>query len=82
MDSCRKWAYTKKRGRQLYIQTWHGFPLKRIEKDAEKALPEDYIRAARQDSRMADLFVSNSSFLTEIYQKGFWYDGEVLERCV
>ena len=79
VDSCRKWAYTKKRGRQLYIQTWHGFPLKRIEKDAEKALPEDYIRAARQDSRMADLFVSNSRFLTEIYQKGFWYDGEVLE---
>ena len=28
---------------------------------------------------MADLFVSNSRFLTEIYQKGFWYDGEVLE---
>ena len=27
VDSCRKWAYTKKRGRQLYIQTWHGFPL-------------------------------------------------------
>lgn len=79
VDSCRKWAYTKKRGNTLYVQTWHGFPLKRIEGDAQDALPEDYIRAAKQDSEICDLFLSNSRFLTEIYRKGFWYKGEVLE---
>lgn len=79
VDSCRKWAYTKKRGKTRYVQTWHGFPLKRIEGDAASSLPEDYLRAARQDSEMADLFLSNSRFLTEIYRKGFWYGGEVLE---
>lgn len=79
VDSCRKWAYTQKRGRQCYVQTWHGFPLKRIEGDAADALPEDYLRAAKKDSGMCDLFLSNSRFLTEIYRKGFWYGGEVLE---
>lgn len=80
VDNCRKWAYTKKRGNTCYVQTWHGFPLKRIEGDAADALPEDYLRAARQDSKMGDLFLSNSRFLTDIYRRGFWYDGEVLEQ--
>jgi len=80
VDSCRKWAYTRKRGRQLYIQTWHGFPLKRIEGEAADALPEEYLRAARHDSGMCDLFLSNSRFLTRIYREGFWYSGEILEE--
>ena len=79
VDNCRKWAYTRKRGNQFYIQTWHGFPLKRIEKDAQDALPPDYVQAAQKDSQMCDLFVSNSAFLTDIYRRGFWYDGEVAE---
>ncbi len=80
VDNSRKWAYTRKRGKQLYVQTWHGFPLKRIEGDAAGALPEDYLRAAKHDSQMSDLFLSNSRFLTEIYRRGFWYQGEVLEE--
>ena len=79
VDNCRKWAYTQKRGNTCYVQTWHGFPLKRIEGDAADALPPDYLRAAQKDSRMGDLFLSNSRFLTEIYRRGFWYGGEVLE---
>lgn len=79
VDNCRKWAYTQKRGKTCYVQTWHGFPLKRIEGDAAGALPEDYLRAAKKDSAMADLFLSNSRFLTEIYRRAFWYGGEVLE---
>ncbi len=79
VDNSRKWAYTQKRGNQLYVQTWHGFPLKRIEGDAGDALPPDYIKAAKKDSRLADLFLSDSKFLTDIYRRAFWYDGEVLE---
>ena len=79
VDNARKWAYTQKRGRTLYVQTWHGFPLKRIEGDAESALDAGYLKAARKDSRMCDLLVSNSAFLTEIYRRAFWYRGEVLE---
>jgi CDP-glycerol glycerophosphotransferase len=80
VDDCRKWAYTRKRGKTCYVQTWHGFPLKRIEGDAADALPEDYLQAAKRDSQMVNLFLSNSRFLTDIYRRGFWYDGEVLEQ--
>lgn len=79
VDNCRKWAYTQKRGSTRYVQAWHGFPLKRIEGDAADALPPDYLKAARKDSQMCDLFLSNSGFLTEIYRRAFWYEGEVLE---
>lgn len=79
VDSCRKWGFTRKGKNQFYIQTWHGFPVKRIEKDAGDALPPDYIAAAQHDAAMCDLMLSNSSFLTEIYKTGFWYDGAVLE---
>ena len=47
-DNARKWAYTQKRGKTCYIQTWHGFPLKRIEADAGDALPPDYVKAAKR----------------------------------
>lgn len=79
VDNARKWAFTQKGKKQYYIQTWHGFPLKRIEKDAGDALPPDYIEAAKKDSSMADLFVSNSGFLSDIYRNGFWYSGEIIE---
>lgn len=79
VDNCRKWGRLYKRPSQRYVQTWHGFPLKRIEGDAESALDEKYVRAAKKDSEMSDLFVSNSAFLTEIYRRAFWYGGEVLE---
>ena len=78
VDNARKWAYTQKRGKTCYVQTWHGFPLKRIEGDAADALPPDYLKAARKDSAMADLFLSDSDFLTGIYRRAFWYEGEIL----
>ncbi len=79
VDNCRKWGRLYKRPSQRYVQTWHGFPLKRIEGDAESALDAEYVRAARKDSLMCDLFLSNSAFLTQIYRRAFWYGGEVLE---
>lgn len=79
IDNSRKWSFTRKRGKQYYIQTWHGFPLKRIEKDAGDALPPDYIVSAKHDSSMCDLFLSNSRFLSEIYRSGFWYEGDIME---
>lgn len=79
VDNCRKWGRLHKKSSQFYVQTWHGFPLKRIEGDAGDALGADYIEAAKADSQMADLFLSDSAFLTEIYRRAFWYGGEVLE---
>ncbi len=78
IDNCRKGARVKKSG-QWYLQTWHGFALKRIEKDAAASLPADYAQYAGRDSAQTDLIVSNSALMTKIYKESFWYSGEVLE---
>lgn len=86
IDNCRKDFYPPKRKEQFYIQTWHGgIALKKIEKDVETKLSDITIQIAKHDSKIADLFVSNSDFCTELYRNAFWYNGEILEcgspRC-
>jgi len=79
VDNNRKEKYISKRKGQYYIQTWHGgIALKKIEKDY-KALPESYIRNAKRDSKMTDLYISNSNFCTDMYRSSFWFNGEILE---
>jgi len=78
--------YPPKRKGQYYIQTWHGgFPLKKIEKDAENKIGKGYVDIAKRDSKLADLFISNSKFCTNLYRSAFWYEGEIIEsgspRC-
>ncbi len=81
LGNVRKYQSVRKRSGQYYIQTWHGFTLKTIEKDAEpsKCSPAGYFDAARKDSKMMDLLLSNSTFLTKIYAQTFWYEGEIRE---
>lgn len=75
-----------KRNGQRYIQTWHSsLRLKKIEKDAENALPQSYIESAIKDSSKIDLIVSGCEFSTDIFSKSFWYSGKILKsgtpRC-
>lgn len=80
VDNCRKYFFPPKRKEQFYIQTWHGgIALKRVEKDAEEKLSSGYIKSAIKDSRMIDLFISNSKFCTNMYRAAFWYNGKILE---
>jgi len=60
-----------KKKRQKYLQTWHGFALKHIEKSAVN-LPEHYIEQCKRDSRQIDLLVSGSAFMTKVYREDFW----------
>lgn len=78
IDNCRK-SFRYKRANQFYLQTWHGFALKRIEKDVQEKLSKGYIKGALIDSNHIDLIISCSKFMTNLYTKSFWYDGEVLE---
>ncbi len=78
IDNCRKENWVRKRKGQFYIQTWHGdIALKRIEKDVEVALSPLYVKNAVYDSKMADLFVSGNDWMSELYHKSFWYNGEI-----
>lgn len=78
IDNCRKGARMKRRS-QIYMQTWHGFALKRIERDVADKLPPEYEPYAIRDSAQIDLIVSDSRFMTDVYRRAFWYDGEILE---
>lgn len=83
IDNSRKEFVPFKRKKQYYIQTWHaGLCLKKVEKDAELVLPKFYIRRAICDSKNADLFISNSSWETKLYNDSFWYNGRILEEGI
>ena len=70
----------QKRPGQRYIQTWHSsLRLKQIEKDAEKTLPESYIKMAKKDSQQIDILLAGSQKSKEIFERAFWYDGLIAE---
>lgn len=77
VNDSRGGAHYKRRG-QSYLQTWHGFALKHIERQAVN-LPQHYVEQCRKDSGQIDLIVSNSAFMTRVYREDFWYEGEIRE---
>lgn len=85
IDNNHKPFGTHKRKKQLYIQTWHGpigfKPVGKLMKGME-FIP--YL-AWLNDAKMADYFISNSKWCTEMYRKEFWYTGKVMKvgspRC-
>ena len=80
INNSRQLAFVRKRKGQFYIMTWHaGIAFKRVEKDVESSLPPRYVDAAKADSKMADLFLSDSKWTTELYRRSFWYDGKIGE---
>lgn len=80
LDNNRKESYIRKKKGQYYIQTWHGgIALKKIERDYESVLGKAYVSNAKRDSKMTDLYISNSNFCTSLYRNSFWYHGEIKE---
>ena len=78
IDNRRKAPYVRKRKGQYYIQVWHGSAcIKYVEKDAEDTLKPIYIKGAKNDSKMADLFLASSEWRYNNYKSAFWYDGEI-----
>jgi CDP-glycerol glycerophosphotransferase len=72
----------RKRDGQVYVQTWHGTPLKRIGFDIGQ--PQfisgaSYFDVLREDVAMWDLLLSPNPFSTPIMRRAFRYDGEILE---
>ncbi|MFG2249992.1 CDP-glycerol glycerophosphotransferase family protein [Spirillospora sp. NPDC048823] len=79
-DPMPEW-FTKRDG-QLYVQTWHGTPLKRIGHDIERPQfrnAQDYLRRFGLDVAQWDALVSPNPFSTPIMKRAFRFDGEVIE---
>lgn len=79
IDNCRKTFPILKRRNQIYIQTWHGTPLKKIEFDVEHALSELYLSGAKLDSKMIDYFISPNQFVSDLIPDTFKFFGKILE---
>ncbi|SNS17814.1 bifunctional glycosyltransferase/CDP-glycerol:glycerophosphate glycerophosphotransferase [Actinomadura mexicana] len=70
-----------KRTGQIYLQTWHGTPLKRLAYDLQD-MP--YQRTERldwmeQEVPRWDLLLSSSPYATQVMRRAFRYEGEILE---
>lgn len=80
IDNRRKPVYVAKRERQFYIMTWHSnIALKKVEKDVAPKLSRAYVKNAKHDSTMIDVFLSGSKWETNCIRNSFWYNGKVLE---
>jgi CDP-glycerol glycerophosphotransferase len=72
----------QKRDGQVYVQTWHGTPLKRIGFDIEN--PQfisgiSYFDHLAGDVAKWDLLLSPNPFSTPIMRRAFRFDGEICE---
>jgi CDP-glycerol glycerophosphotransferase len=73
-------GYFRKREAQLYIQTWHGTPLKRLGRDIVDVVPTgSYLRMMDREASYWDFLVSPSHYCTEIFPSTFGYKGIILE---
>lgn len=74
-------GYTKRPG-QVYVQTWHGTPLKRIGFDVENlrsANGSKYLDHLARDIAKWDLLLSPNPFSTPILRSAFRFAGEICE---
>jgi CDP-glycerol glycerophosphotransferase len=72
----------RKRDGQVYLQTWHGTPLKKIGFDIGKpqfASGTAYFDHLENDVAKWDLLLSQNPFSTPILRRAFRFDGEVCE---
>lgn len=64
----------------LYLQTWHGTPLKRLSFDIEVSGPEmDARDNFYRESRTWTMLLSENAYSSEVFRRAFRYEGEVLE---
>lgn len=71
IDDSRKTIVYKKRKSQVYFQTWHGTPLKKIEFDAENKLSKHYLKYAKIDSKSITYLLSGNRYSSDIYPNAF-----------
>ena len=72
--------YFRKRKSQVYLQTWHGTPLKKLMRDIQDSRPNiGYLRTMEREAASWDYLISPSAFCSEIFPRIFKYSGVLLE---
>ncbi|SDI36401.1 CDP-glycerol glycerophosphotransferase, TagB/SpsB family [Planococcus glaciei] len=69
----------KKKEDQVYVQTWHGTPLKKMGYDQKKMPTKSELAKLKIQTEAWDYLISPNRYTTEILRRGFRYGGEILE---
>ena len=79
--NCKMPDYIAKKEEQIYLQTWHGTPLKRLAHDIESAEDMTFYRSAVSFAQMTQSYdidvarynymISPNRFCTEVFQSAF-----------
>ena len=79
--NCKMPKYVLKKDNQVYLQTWHGTPLKRLGHDIETGenatfyrsgmSREDMVKTYDEDVKKYNYFISPNSFSTEKFKSSF-----------
>lgn len=70
--------YFRKREDQLYIQTWHGTPLKRIANDVPpSSLSDQYLDLMQREVKSWDLLLGQSPLAGDLLRSAFQYAGNM-----
>lgn len=79
IDTHRINKYLKKRKDQLVIETWHGgLGIKKIDGDVPKFRKVKKLMDEIENMcKIADVFISNSTHLTNVYRSAFGYKGKI-----
>ncbi|MDN5789285.1 MAG: CDP-glycerol glycerophosphotransferase family protein [Micrococcales bacterium] len=73
--------YMRRRRHGVFIQTWHGTPLKRMQHDLPEIHGRDpgYLQRVTNAMRQWSALLSPSPYATAAFRRAFRYDGPVLE---
>ena len=73
------WYFRKVAG-QVYLQTWHGTPLKRLGREIpNNQLTKSYLDTMDREASYWDFLISPSPFCTEVFPGAFGYRGKIIE---
>lgn len=73
------WYFRKVDG-QVYLQTWHGTPLKRLGRDIPgNTLTASYLNTMDREAGYWNALISPSKYCTQIFPSSFNYRGKILE---
>lgn len=84
VNNVRLPGWMSKPKRTIYIQTWHGTPLKKLGLDIEEVhMPgtetANYQKNFLNESAKWDYLVAPNAYSTEIFKRAFGYRGEIIE---
>src|SRR5699024_3374408 len=68
----------------IYVQTWHGTPLKRLAADMDevhmpRTTTEQYKRNFINEAKRWDYLISPNAYSTEIFQRAFQFNKKTIE---